>query len=218
MAADPSPGLAAAAPGGELGRGTLVGRYVVVDRIGRGGMGVVYKAFDPELDRAIALKLVAVPELRGRQHAAAEPLRLRLQREARTLARLSHPNVVAVHDVGGFGGSVFLAMEFVAGRTVRQWLEDRPRRPREILTVFTAAGAGLAAAHQLGVVHRDFKPDNVMVSSDGRVRVLDFGLARLAHTPGSDAGQSDAAEPESGPRPRPRRWLRPRRRRRPTRA
>jgi tetratricopeptide (TPR) repeat protein/predicted Ser/Thr protein kinase len=152
----------------ELARGALVDRYVIVGTLGRGGMGVVYKAFDPELDRPIALKLVAVP---------SDDARARLQREARTLAQLSHPNVVGVHDVGAFGHDVFVAMEFVAGTTLRQWLATT-QTPREILAVFRAAAEGLAAAHRLGIVHRDFKPENVMVGDDGRVRVLDFGLAR----------------------------------------
>jgi tetratricopeptide (TPR) repeat protein len=136
-------------------------------------MGVVYKAFDPDLDRAIALKLVAFDG----PGTDAEPLRQRLLREAKTLAQLSHPNVVAVHDVGTFEGSLFVAMEFVAGQNLRSWLGAEPRSTREILSVFAAAGAGLAAAHELGIVHRDFKPENVMFGEDGRVRVLDFGLA-----------------------------------------
>jgi serine/threonine protein kinase/tetratricopeptide (TPR) repeat protein len=147
-----------------------VGRYQILDVLGRGGMGVVYKAFDPELDRPVALKLVVFG-------AGAEESRMRLLREAKTLAQLSHPNVIAVHDVGSHDGDVYVAMEFVVGVTLRTWLE-KPRTPREILAVFRAAGAGLAAAHRLGIVHRDFKPDNVMVGDDGRVRVLDFGLAR----------------------------------------
>lgn len=213
------PGSAATAPAGEgpglfgppsgligdaagladLPRGTSVGRYLVVGPLGRGGMGVVYKAFDPELDRAVALKLVAVPDLGQVQ---AEGLRLRLSREARTLAQLSHPNVVSVFDVGSFEGSVFVAMEFVAGQTLRRWLARPGRTPREILGVFAAAGAGLAAAHRLGIVHRDFKPDNVMVADDGRVRVLDFGLARsvAAPAPGADAPPTPdaAADPDAG--------------------
>jgi eukaryotic-like serine/threonine-protein kinase len=160
----------------ELPTGTVVGRYVILGVLGRGGMGVVYKAFDPELDRPIALKLVGLRGL-GR---GAEDARQRLTREARALARLSHANVVAVHDVGTFEGDVFLAMEFVPGLTLRAWLRDRAPSPREVLAVYREAGAGLAAAHRVGIVHRDFKPDNVMVGDDGRVRVLDFGLARSA--------------------------------------
>ncbi len=153
-----------------LERGTCVERYVVLDPLGEGGMGVVYKAYDPELDRTVALKLLKS----DRQGA----LRDRLLREAQALARLSHPNVVAVHDVGTFRTSVFIAMEFVAGKTAREWLKERPRSLRDILDVYCAAGEGLVAAHRAGLVHRDFKPDNVLVADDGRVRVVDFGLAR----------------------------------------
>jgi serine/threonine protein kinase/tetratricopeptide (TPR) repeat protein len=155
-----------------LARGSSVGRYLLLDQLGQGGMGVVYKAYDPELDRPVALKLLPIEE------AGVGTLRDRLLREAQALARLSHPNVIAVHDVGTIGSDVFIAMEFVDGQTLRKWLAEKPRALSEILEVFLAAGAGLAAAHGAGLVHRDFKPDNVMVGNDGRVRVLDFGLAR----------------------------------------
>jgi len=155
-----------------LERGAAVGRYVILDRIGAGGMGVVYAAYDPELDRKVALKLLR-PERFG-----SEPDRLRLLREAQALARLTHPNVVAVHDAGTFGDQVFVAMELVEGKTLRQWLAEEPRSRREILGHFLAAGRGLAAAHAAGLVHRDFKPENVLIGRDGRARVVDFGLAR----------------------------------------
>src|SRR4051812_8285324 len=156
-----------------LSPGATIGRYVVLDELGAGGMGVVYKAYDPELERPIALKLL---HEEGRSGAFRE----RLLREAQALARLSHPHVVAIHDVGTFGESVFIAMEFVEGKTLRQWLQAEPRSRRAILDIFLAAGEGLAAAHAAGLIHRDFKPDNVMVGDDGRVRVFDFGLARAA--------------------------------------
>ena len=180
----------AAGRGLDLEPGTRVGRYLVLGLLGSGGMGVVYRAFDPELDRPIALKLVGLAGL----GPGAEQSGQRLQREARTLARLSHPNVVAVHDVGTFDDHVFVAMEFVAGATLRAWLGRRERSPREVIAVFLAAGAGIAAAHRLGIVHRDFKPDNVMVSEDGRVRVLDFGLARSVATAVSHAGARRSAD------------------------
>jgi tetratricopeptide (TPR) repeat protein len=154
-------------PDERLSRGTLVGRYVVLDVLGEGGMGVVYAAFDPELDRKVAVKL-----LQSREQEV-------LLREAQALARITHPNVIAVFDVGTLPGDrVFVAMELVEGETLRAWLRARKRTWREVLPVLRAAGAGLAAAHAAGLVHGDFKPENVLVGKDGRVRVLDFGLAR----------------------------------------
>ncbi len=160
-------------------RGTAIGRYLVLERIGRGGMGVVYAAYDPQLDRKVALK-VLVPRHREDAEEAAQQ---RLVREAKAMARVSHPNVVAVHDVGLHEGQVFVAMEFVDGVTLGRWLEAEPRPPRQVLEVFAQAGRGLAAAHAKGLTHRDFKPDNVMVGHDGseasvRAQVLDFGLVR----------------------------------------
>ena len=155
-------------------RGALIGRYVVLSLLGRGAMGVVVAAYDPQLDRRVALKLLRPQKRQG------STARARLQREALALARLNHPNVVAVHDVGVHAGHVFVAMELVAGRTLREWMDEteRPRRWPEALPVFEAAARGLAAAHRAGLVHRDFKPENVMIGDDGRVRVMDFGLAR----------------------------------------
>ncbi|HYO73901.1 MAG TPA: serine/threonine-protein kinase, partial [Archangium sp.] len=163
--------------------------YVLLRRVGEGGMGVVFAAYDPDLDRQVALKLlkpgaVADAEARGR-----------LVREAQALARLSHPNVVIVHDVGQDGDSVFLAMELVRGRTLRQWLTETPRPWREVLSRFLLAGQGLAAAHAVGLVHRDFKPDNVLLGDDGQVRVTDFGLARAV------PGPLVPPEPGAGERP-----------------
>ncbi|HVT07994.1 MAG TPA: serine/threonine-protein kinase [Polyangia bacterium] len=153
-----------------LERGQTINRFVVLGLVGRGGMGEVYAAYDPELDRKVAIKL-----LRTRDAAEAKS---RLLREAQAIAKLQHPNVVVVYDVGTHGDNVFIAMEFVEGRTVNGWLQSARRTRREILDVYLAAGRGLAAAHAAGLVHRDFKPDNVMVTNDGQVRVMDFGLAR----------------------------------------
>jgi serine/threonine protein kinase/tetratricopeptide (TPR) repeat protein len=159
-----------------LERGVCVGRYVVLRWLAEGGMGVVYKAYDPELERAVALKLLQSPV--DAPAASEEANRDRLFREAKALARLSHPNVVAIYDFGTFGDDAFLATEYVEGPTLSTWLEQK-RRPRaEVLAVLLDAGEGLAAAHRAGLVHRDFKPSNVIVSTDGRARVLDFGLAR----------------------------------------
>jgi tetratricopeptide (TPR) repeat protein len=172
-AADTLPSLP---PGGvELERGAALGRYIVIERLGAGAMGVVYAAYDPELDRKLAIKLLHAGKSGGSGSSGG---RTRLVREAQSMARLQHPNVVAVHDVGIFEDQVFVAMEFVEGKTLRAWLREKPRSWRQVLEKFMQAGRGLAAAHAAGLVHRDFKPDNVLVGADGRVRVADFGLAR----------------------------------------
>jgi predicted Ser/Thr protein kinase len=147
-----------------------IGRYRLGDRLGAGGMGVVFRAHDASLDRAVAMKLL-------RSGYEADAGTERLQREARAMARLSHPHVVTVYDVGAHEGTVFVAMEYVDGVTLREWLAD-PHSVGDVLSVLRQAGEGLAAAHEAGLVHRDFKPENVMVGRDGRVRVLDFGLAK----------------------------------------
>ncbi|MFV8755390.1 protein kinase domain-containing protein [Nannocystaceae bacterium ST9] len=159
---------------GEARKLSTVGRYVILESIGMGGMGVVCSAYDPKLDRRIALKLLRSTS--GGQ--ASETGRNRLFREAQALAKLTHPNVVTVHDVGEFDGQVYIAMEFVEGTTLREWLRERPREWHEILDKFIAAGRGLAAAHAAGIVHRDFKPANVLISRAGDVRVADFGVAK----------------------------------------
>ena len=159
---------------GDLDTGARIGRYVIIERVGTGAMGVVYGAYDPELDRKVALKLIKPGQ------GVKDTARARLLREAKAIARLQHPNVVAVHDVGIIDDQVFLAMEFVAGGTIKSWLAAKPRSWREILDVFIAAGRGLAAAHAAGLVHRDFKPDNVLLDKEHRPRVVDFGIARQA--------------------------------------
>jgi tetratricopeptide (TPR) repeat protein len=156
-----------------LTKGMEFGRYKIVHRVGSGGMGTVYSALDPTLDRTVALKVLHDKV----ESADAEQ---RLLREAQAMARLSHPNVVTVHDAGMKDGRPYVAMEFVEGYDLRTWLRREKREWREIIDQFVAAGDGLAAAHAAGLIHRDFKPGNVMVGSDGRVRVTDFGLARAA--------------------------------------
>jgi eukaryotic-like serine/threonine-protein kinase len=158
-----------------LARGSSIGRYIVLAMVGRGGMGEVYAAYDPEMDRKVAVKLLRVKPGNGVSLAEG---RTRTLREAQAIARLSHPNVVIAYDVGTFEDKVFIAMEYVEGNTVTYWLQVQERTWKEILSVFMDAGRGLAAAHEKGLVHRDFKTDNVMVGRDRHVRVMDFGLAR----------------------------------------
>ena len=169
---------------------TRIGRFTLLECIGAGAMGEVYAAYDEQLDRKVALKLVRS------NLAASARADERLLREARTLAQVSHPSVVQVYEAGVHRNGVFLAMEFIRGKTLTAWLEsmgELPKRQRqhEILRQFIAAGRGLEAAHAAGLAHRDFKPDNVLVGEDGRVRVVDFGLARAVvedcAVPGSDA-------------------------------
>ncbi len=173
----------------KLAIGERVGRYELLGMVGEGGMSFVYLAHDPELDRDVALKLMRVRV--GKEGAR------RLQREAQALAKLSHPNVVPVYDAGMVAGQAFVAMEYVPGKTLRTWLRGE-RSWREVVEVMVAAGRGLAAAHERGLIHRDFKPDNVLIGDDGRVRVLDFGLARLAGVlDGSIAPSLDSGPPSS---------------------
>ncbi|WP_375743614.1 tetratricopeptide repeat protein [Corallococcus interemptor] len=159
---------------GPLVTGTRVGRYVVLGLLGEGGMGRVHAAYDPELDRKVALKLLNPERLR---EGSLTEARQRLEREARTMARLSHPHVAQLHDVGEYQGQLFLVMELVEGGTLRRWLLEKPRTRRETVARFVQAAEGLAAMHALGIVHRDFKPDNVLLTRDGQVRITDFGLA-----------------------------------------
>ncbi len=171
---------------------TRIGRFVVLSRVGMGGMGVVYEAYDPRLDRRVALKVMRDDVVRSRRRKQ----QAQLLREARAMARLSHPNVVAIYDAGTVDGQVFVAMEFVPSQTLRQWLADG-RTVEEIVRVFVEAGRGLACAHAAGLVHCDFKPENVLIPAQGAVRVTDFGLARAAgqHEPGTSGMRPITAAP-----------------------
>ncbi|MEZ4448514.1 MAG: serine/threonine-protein kinase [Nannocystaceae bacterium] len=153
-----------------------IGRYRVLSCIGSGRMGTVYAAFDPHLDRKVALKVVErdLIEYEGQGDAG-----LRLQREAKVMAKLAHPHVVPVFEVGATHAIVYIAMELIEGGLgIHEWITQTPRSWREVISVYLQAGRGLAAAHQAGIVHRDFKPENVLIGRDNRVRVLDFGLAK----------------------------------------
>ncbi|MBC8069080.1 MAG: serine/threonine protein kinase [Deltaproteobacteria bacterium] len=165
---------------------TRIGRFVVLERIGAGGMGVVYSAYDPELDRRVALKLVRPDRWSSRDTRA----RGRALAEARAMAKVSHPNVVPVYEIGGLDEGLYVAMELVQGMSVRAWLE-RPRPWAETAQLFVQLARGLAAVHAAGLVHRDVKPDNLMVRDDGRPQLLDFGIARAldedAEAPGAAA-------------------------------
>lgn len=172
-----------------LAPGVHAGRYEIVGRLGAGSMGIVFEARDDELERTVALKLV---HSRVRDGELAQA---RLRQEAQAMARLSHANVASVFDIGMVGDQLFIAMELVRGQTLRDFVgSDRPWR--ELLALAVAAGRGLAAAHEAGVVHRDFKPDNVLVRTDGAVRVSDFGLARAVEGGASTAAGELATDTE----------------------
>jgi serine/threonine protein kinase/tetratricopeptide (TPR) repeat protein len=165
-----------------------IGRYAILRTIGSGGMGVVQAAYDEALDRKVAIKFIH--EERSRQPKA----RQRMLREAQVMARLSHPNVVHVYEVAEHRRRLYIAMEYVDGVNLQQWLAQRPRRWDETMAVFLEAGAGLAAAHRAGIIHRDFKPENVLIDSEGRAKVADFGVAgvdwELTETGGSAVGET----------------------------
>jgi predicted Ser/Thr protein kinase len=173
--------------------GATLGRYRLERVLGAGAMGVVHAAFDPDLERRIALKVL-------RRATASREDRDRLMREARAMARLAHPNVVTVYEVGTSGGRDFVAMELIHGETLAEWLRSRKRPVAAIIDAYLAAGRGLATAHAAGIVHRDFKPHNVLRGRDGRIVVTDFGLARQADggaSAGLDAGLPDGAPAET---------------------
>jgi formylglycine-generating enzyme required for sulfatase activity len=181
-----------------IGIGSVVGRYVVLERLGAGAMGVVFAAFDPDLDRKIALKLLP-PHHRDGDRVRREE---RLVREAKAIAKLSHPNIVGIYDVGVHQDQVFLAMEHLSGGTLRRWLATEKREWRDVLRVFLDAARGLAAAHKEKLIHRDFKPENVLLDRNGVAKVVDFGLVRL-----TEAGRSaayavlDGSDPDGLPSP-----------------
>ena len=164
-------------PQGVPGVGERVGHFTVIDTIGRGGMGVVLLGYDARLHRRVAIKLIT-PRLMADKHTRA-----RFLREARAIALVSHPNIVHVYEVGTQGPHLYMVMEYVEGTSLSNMLAEGPLPWRDAVRILSAAGRGLVAAHAAGVVHRDFKPANVLVGADGRVRVADFGIAQ---TPGRE--------------------------------
>lgn len=179
-----------ASAGTTLAPGDHLRRYTVLGVLGEGGMGVVYDAYDPELERRVAIKVLRLPA-QAVQAGLAQQAKQRLLREAQALAQLSHPNVIPIFDIGEVDGALFLAMERLEGSTLTQWLADNAASHRSFwqarVDILMAAGRGLVAAHRADLIHRDFKPDNVFVTTDGRVLVLDFGLVR----PDTDADSED---------------------------
>ncbi len=172
---------------GEFAAPAKIGRFVIEGVLGRGGMGIVLAARDPELERAVAIKVLHEERLGDDDH--------QLEREGRALARLAHPNVCAIFEIGRVEGRRFIAMERIDGGTLAAWLAERPRRWHDIVAMFVACGRGLEAAHAAEIVHRDFKPDNVLVGVDGRPRVVDFGLVDMVE-PGAVIGTPAYMAPE----------------------
>lgn len=169
-----------------------IDRYVILERLGSGGVGMVYAAYDPELDRRVALKLLRPQS--GFGSSSSADARTRLRREAQAMAQLNDPHVITVYDVGDVGDEVYISMELVDGEDLSRWQKRGPHPWREVVACFAQAARGLAAAHQVGLVHRDFKPSNALMGADGRVRVLDFGLAKLAEaTPDEADADADAS-------------------------
>src|SRR5215475_9152401 len=152
--------------------GRKLGSYEVIEKLGEGGMGEVWRARDARLNRSVALKVLPTG-------MADDPTRRqRFEQEARALAALNHPNVVAVYDVGQADGQAYLVSELVDGESLRKMIERGPVSGRKLIDISVQAAEGIAAAHSLGIIHRDLKPENIMLTRDGRVKVLDFGLAK----------------------------------------
>ena len=177
---------------GEEGQAPRIGNYYLLERVGAGAMGVVYAAYDPDLDRKVAVKFLKSRE----KNVGGSPHHQRLVREARALAKLSHANVVTVHGVGESDHGTYVAMEYIDGMDLAEWTKQNECGWRDIVAVYLQAARGLAAAHRAGIIHRDFKPHNVLLGRDGVVRVADFGLARGASDmgPAEPGGDREPAE------------------------
>ncbi|HET9793974.1 MAG TPA: serine/threonine-protein kinase, partial [Thermoanaerobaculia bacterium] len=171
-----------------LAAGSRLGPYEILSPLGAGGMGEVYRARDSRLGREVAVKVLAAGTTESKERT------LRFEREARAASALNHPNIVTIHDIGDEDGTVFIAMEYVDGATLRESLPGGPMPPKKILDIAVQVADGLAKAHAAGIVHRDLKPENVMITKDGFVKVLDFGLAKLV-----DTGSEGEGLPTSAP-------------------
>ena len=169
--------------------GDKLGNFEIMALIGRGGMGEVYRARDPRLKRDVAIKTMPSGFAGDRDRIA------RFEREARAASALNHPNIVSVYDIGTEGGVSFIVSELVDGETLARIIQRGPLPLRKLIEVSTQICDGLAAAHTAGVIHRDLKPGNIMLSRDGRVKILDFGLARQNHAHGVDSTTMDASHP-----------------------
>ncbi|MEM6992829.1 MAG: serine/threonine-protein kinase, partial [Myxococcota bacterium] len=179
-----------------------IGRFEVIEAVGSGGMGVVYRARDPQLQRDVAIKVIRTTMQASK--AQAESARARMLREAQALAALPHPNIVAIHDLGTLESTpessapdIYIVMELIEGAPLSRWREDDTPSREEVIQAFIQAGTGLAAAHSVGVVHRDFKPSNVLIDAAGRVRVVDFGLAQVASEPAAQASGTRSSNDSS---------------------
>lgn len=195
------------APSGQLSagmsrvaaQGSRIGRFVLLRKLGSGGMGSVFAAYDESIDRKVALKLLRYAP------TDSSARKLHTLREARAAARISHPNIISIYEVGETDGDIHIAMEYVDGSTLLEWQTSGERSWREILEMYLQVGEALLAAHGANVVHRDFKPDNVLIGKDGRPRVVDFGLARVGWTDGGvelaemcGPTDTDAGAPSTG--------------------
>ena len=186
--------LEAAHAGSELERGATLGRFEILEKLGAGGMGLVYRARDPRLRRDVAIKVLRAP---ARAYRRPEQAQARLLREAQAMAKVSHTNVLSIHEVSSVEGVVFLVMELVEGGTLASWIADAQPAWRAVLRAYVGAGRGLAAAHDAGLVHRDFKPSNVLMGDDGSPRVTDFGLVGALQD--GDADTATSREPGEAP-------------------
>ena len=177
--------------------GTRFGPYEILGPLGAGGMGEVYRARDPRLGREVAVKVL--PE-----GLTGDPDRLRrFEKEARSTSALNHPNIVTIHEIGSVEGVSYIAMERVEGSTLRELLADGPLPTKKVLSIAAQVAEGLAKAHAAGIVHRDLKPENLMVTPDGLVKILDFGLAKLTGPPEASDEASGAPTVSGG---RSREW------------